>query len=334
MSDYIKFLAKGGGTTGMGHVKRSINVAHALKEMNMPVYFLFDGENSATGLVEENGFSWSRFKAGRPALAEGPAGVVVMDTDDDVSEYVESFKKKGSKVLLIDNVTKASGAADLSITPSALKADSLVKDPYSGSKFVIVGENFFMARKTMKAREHSLPLRVLVTMGWCDSNNITLKVLKALSSMEDIHITVVLGPEYPFMKTMEPFREEHGKRIKFFYAVKDMAPLMASAHIAFTSLGATVYELAFMGVPPVILSNYREDEKDLASLKRLKAGVSLGFFKSVTHDDIQRITHRFVEQAGYWKEASRQARLLTDGKGAWRIASIIAELYKRGGQRL
>ncbi|MFQ5427631.1 MAG: hypothetical protein ACE5EZ_01485 [Thermodesulfobacteriota bacterium] len=334
MSEYIKFLTKGGGPTGMGHVMRSINVARALKEMDMPVYFLFEGENSATGLVEENGFSWSRFKTGRPALAEGPAGVVVMDTDDDVSEYVDSFKKKGSKVLLIDNPTKASGKADLSITPSALMADPMAKDPYGGGKFVIVGENFFRARKAMKPRRHSLPLKVLLTMGWCDSNNITLKVLKTLCTMDDIHITVVLGPDYPHMKTMEPFKEEYGERMTFRHGVKDMAPLMASSHIAFTSLGTTVYELAFMGVPPVILSNYMEDEKDLASLVRLKAGVSLGFYKDVTHEDILGITRRFTEDAGYWTEASEQARLLTDGKGAWRIASIIAELYRRGGQRL
>ncbi len=333
MSEYIKFLAKGGGATGIGHVMRSLNVARALKEMDMPVYFLFDGENSATGLVEENGFSWSRYKTGRPALAEGPAGVVVMDTGDDVSEYVKSFKKKGSKVLLIDNTTKASGVADLSITPSALMADAPGKDPYAGSKFVIVGENFFHAQKTMRPRVHSLPLEILVTMGWCDAKNITLKVLKALYDMEDIHMTVVLGPDYPFMKTMEPFKEDGWGKITFRHGVKDMAPLMAASHIAFTALGTTVYELAFMGVPPIILSNYLEDEKDLNTLKSMKAGVSLGFHQSVTDWEIQSTARRFVEDAGYWRDVSEQARLLTDGKGAWRIASIIAELYKRGGSR-
>ncbi|MFQ5479861.1 MAG: hypothetical protein ACE5DW_01120 [Thermodesulfobacteriota bacterium] len=332
MSEYIKFLAKGGGPTGMGHVMRSINVAHALKEMDMPVYFLFDGENSATGLVEENGFSWSRYKTGRPALAEGPAGVVVMDTDDDVSEHVESFKKKGSKVLLIDNATKASGVADLSITSSAFMAEAIGKNPYAGSKFVIVGENFFNAKKTMKPPKHSLPLEILVTMGWCDANNITLKVVKALSGMEDVHITVVLGPDYPFMKTMEPFKDDGWGKVTFRHGVKDMAPLMASSHIAFTALGTTVYELAFMGVPPVIISNYMEDEKDLKALMNLKAGVSLGFHKTVTGEAILRTARRFVEDARYWRNASEQARLLTDGKGAWRIASIIAELYKRGGK--
>ncbi len=331
MSEYIKFLTKGGGPTGMGHVMRSINVARALKEMDMPVYFLFDNESSATGLVEENGFSWSRYRSGRPALAEGPAGVVVMDINDDVSEYVRSFKKKGSKVLLIDNATKASGVADLSITPSALMAESIGKDPYGGSKFVIVGENFFRARKEMKVREHKMPLEVLVTMGWCDSNNITLRVLRSLSDMDDIHLTVVLGPDYTHMKSMEAFKSDKSGKFTFRHGVKDMAPLMAKAHIAFTALGTTVYELAFMGVPPVILSNYMEDDKDLASLKSLKAGVSLGFHKIVTDDEIRSTTRKFVEDAGYWLEVSERARMLTDGRGAWRIASIIAELYRNGG---
>ena len=38
---------------------------------------------------------------------------------------------------------------------------------------------------------------------------------------------------------------------------------------------------------------------------------------------------RFVEDPAYWREVSAQAKRLTDGRGAWRIASIIAELYKR-----
>jgi len=327
MSEYVKFLAKGGGPTGMGHVMRSINVARALKEMDMPVYFLFDNESSATRLVEENGFAWSRYREGRPALAEAPSGVVVMDTEDDVSEYVESFKKKGSRVLLIDNETKASGAADLSITPSAFMAGNGVKGAYAGSKFVIVGDNFFRARKALKPLKHSLPLKILVTMGWCDSNNITLKVLDALAGVDDISITVVLGPDYPFMETMEPFRKD--KRITLRHAVKDMAPLMASSHIAFTALGTTVYELAFMGVPPIIISNYREDEKDMASLRRLKAGVSLGFYGSVGEELIRGAAERFVEDPWYWREVSGHAKKLTDGRGAWRIASIIAELYGR-----
>ncbi len=327
MSEYVKFLTKGGGPTGMGHVMRSINVAHALKEMDMPVYFLFDNENSATELVEENGFTWCRYREGRPALAEGPSGVVVMDTGEDVSEYVKSFKKKGSRVLLIDNETRASGVADLSITPSAFMARQGSKDPYGGSKFVIVGENFFRAKKAMKPLKHSLPLKVLVTMGWCDANNITLKVLGALSGMEDIHITVVLGPDYSFTKTMEPFKGN--KNITFRYSVKDMAPLMASSHIAFTALGTTVYELAFMGVPPIIITNYRDDEKDLDSLRKLKAGVSLGHYGTVGEELIRGAAVRFVEDPWYWREVSTQAKRLTDGRGAWRIASIIAELYGR-----
>lgn len=327
MSEYVKILAKGGGPTGMGHVMRSINVARALKEMNMPVYFLFDNESSATELVEENGFSWCRFREGRPALAEGPSGVVVMDTEDDVSEYVKSFKKKGSRVLLIDNETKASGVADLSITPSAFMDGLGAKDPYAGSKFVIVGENFFRARKAMKALRHSLPLKILVTMGWSDTNNITLKVLKGLAGLDDIHITVVLGPDYPFRESIAPFMGTDN--ITFRHGVKDMAPLMASSHIAFTALGTTVYELAFMGVPPIIVSNYRDDEKDLAALRKLKAGVSLGYFGSVGEDLIRGAAARFVEDAWYWGEVSAQAKRLTDGKGAWRIATIIAELYGR-----
>jgi len=327
MSEYVKILAKGGGPRGMGHVMRSLNVARALKEMDMPVYFLFDNESSATELVEENGFNWCRYRKGRPALAEEPSGVVVMDMEEDVSEYVESFKKKGSRVLIIDNETNASRVADRSITPSAFMAGAKAKGLYAGSKFVIVGENFFRAKKAMKALRHTLPLQILVTMGWCDANNITLKVLKALSGLKDIQITVVLGPDYAFTKTMESFQTL--KNITFRHKVKDMAPLMASSHIAFTALGTTVYELAFMGVPPIIISNYRDDEKDLAALRKLNAGVSLGFYGCVSDELIRGAATRFIEDAWYWREVSSKASRLTDGRGAWRIASIIAELYGR-----
>ncbi len=327
MSEYIKFLAKGGGPKGMGHVMRSLNVARALKEMDMPVYFLFDNESSATELVEESGFTWTRYRPGRPALAEGPSGVVVMDTEEDVTEFIKSFKQKGSKVLLIDNSTRASALADLSITPSAFMDGKKGAEAYAGTKFVIIGENFFRARKAMRPMRHSLPLRVLVTMGWSDPKNITEKVVHALSGMDDVEITVVLGPDYAFHETMEPFTG--CANITFRNAVKDMAPLMAASHIAFTALGTTVYELAFMGVPPLIISNYRDDEKDLVALRRLKAGVSLGHYETVSEELMRGAVARFVEDPAYWREVSAQARRLTDGRGAWRIASIIAQLYKR-----
>jgi spore coat polysaccharide biosynthesis predicted glycosyltransferase SpsG len=107
-----------------------------------------------------------------------------------------------------------------------------------------------------------------------------------------------------------------------------MAPLMRDTHIAFTAVGTTVYELAYMGVPSVLIGNYATDAEDLAALEGLGVCRSLGYYRDLDPSLISEAAESFRDDPAMWSEMSLNARNLTDGDGASRIAGLICSLLK------
>ena len=105
-----------------------------------------------------------------------------------------------------------------------------------------------------------------------------------------------------------------------------MALLMRDADIAFTAFGITLFELAYMGVPSVVIANYREDKEDLEAYDKLGIGIPLGFHEEVNEIDIRNAVESFLHKRELLNEMSKTGRTLVDGKGAERIVRAIENI--------
>lgn len=319
MRDGVTIWTEGGSGIGMGHLVRCINVASALDAMDIPVHFLVNNDSAVAERLEGAGFPHITYPIDGKHPARLTHETVVIDTRKDTSAQIAALKESGRKVVLLDNTV--SKGADLVIVPSALykeKGDGV----RGGAEFVIVGERFRV--KSWKIR-HSLPLKVLVTMGGADPFRLTELVLKSLKDMEGVEVTTVIGPAFSPERDLKALvRWRPGFR--FVQDAKDLSPLMAASHVAVTAVGTTIYELACMGVPSVLIGNYENDSFDLEGFAGLGVSVSLGRYKDVTPEAIRGAVTRFKDEA-FWRDASEKAQKLVDGKGSERIASLIEEFY-------
>jgi spore coat polysaccharide biosynthesis predicted glycosyltransferase SpsG len=255
--------------------------------------------------------------------------VVVIDTKKDVPGQVELLKCRGRKVVLIDNNTAAVELADLVIMPSPFfdeKKDAQSARVKGGASYIMIGDNFHDQRGESLMLKYSLPLRVLVTMGGADPNHITEKVVNALRELKDVEVDVVVGPA---SEPTESISNAQSDGVRVHRNLADLAPLMANAHIAFTALGTTINELAFMGVPSLIISNYFDDTHDLHKVEELGIGVALGHHSDVDAAAISDAVAVFVKDSSQWEEMRVKAAALTDGLGAGRIAALISEFVNK-----
>lgn len=324
MSHGVTFWTEGGSPIGMGHLSRCVNIARALKRLHIPFNFLVNDEKSVKGRLEAEGFDFRT-----ASIAEGSASavteeVVVIDTKKDLKRLAGLLKEAGKKVVAIDNTTAPE--ADSVVVPSAFFRGGKGNRVAGGSEFLIIGENFLRERKTLFIKEGLNPFKVLVTMGGADPFNLTELVVNALERLAGIEVTVVTGPASAPSPYLRRFMETRNPAFRFLYDVADMAPLMSSCHIAFTAVGTTIYELAYMGVPSVIISNYPGDDRDMRELKDLGISFGLGYFKDVTAPMIRGAVKSLMKRASLLDLMSRKAYSLTDGRGALRIAHIIAAL--------
>ena len=344
MRSGVAIWTEGGPAVGMGHVMRCISVAKAFAALGIEVHFYTNagegGEGGDGGAVEaaltDAGFEHDTLPFDTQEIGRINEEIAVIDTHRDVLRHVIALKEAGTKTVLIDNYS-ASDMADSVIVPCAATGARPMREGFlRGPDYVIVGENFLKARDAMERPAHSSPLRVLVTMGGADPNNLTETVVEALQVLKDIDVTVVMGPASKKSGRLERLKALGNSRFTFLHGVKDMAPLMNRAHVAFTAPGITVYELAFMGVPSVILGNYSSDRALIRELERLGVCIGLGFYKDTSAFHIGKSVQYFMRDGKRWEEMSRRAATLIDGLGALRIAGAVSALIGRhnGFERL
>ncbi|MBI2400225.1 MAG: hypothetical protein HYV23_04095 [Deltaproteobacteria bacterium] len=326
MQNGVTFWTEGGPSIGMGHVMRCINIAHALETEEMPMHFLVNNERPVIDRLNEEALFHIVYPMTGRHVGRLTNGVVVIDTKRDVSAQVRSLREEGRKVVLIDN--SSTGEADAIVMPTPVYRGRGCGNILHGNSYLIIGDKFRHSRAA-EPLVHSAPLKVLVTMGGSDPFNLTETVLKALWNVKGIEVTTVIGPAFKLTETMEEFIKRSNERFTFVFNAKNMAQLMRASHIAFTAVGTTVYELAYMGVPSILIGNYETDAEDLATLDKLGISRSLGYYRDLHHDDISGAAESFRDDPARWTEMSLKARNLTDGDGASRIAALIRSLIKQ-----
>lgn len=321
----VTFWTEGGKNIGMGHVVRCINMAHALRAFGISVNFLVNNDPAVLEKLDAAGLSHLVMDASGANISDITKDIIVFDTKKDIKRQVRILKDEGKKIVLIDNLN--CGQADAVILPSALCRPSEGEgNIFAGNEYVIIGENFHAFKSRGISLSHSLPIKVLVTMGGADPFNLTRQVLAALKDVEDIEVNVVIGPASSAHEEEELYKDS--EKFIFHKNVSDMAPLIAGSHLAFTALGTTIFELAFLGVPSVIIANYKEDEQDLKEYSRLGIGIGLGYYKDAAPESIRDTVERFKSDSSLWEMVSGRAKRLSDGRGAFRIAEIIASIGK------
>jgi len=325
MKKGVTFWTEGGNPTGMGHISRCVNLAIELASRGVRSGFLINDDDAVKSRLDAESIEYRVCPINGPGAAKLSDTVVVIDSKKDLSVPVKELRAAGRKVVVIENTT--TDDAHAVIMPSPVFDGAYGKEGFfAGAEFVIMGRNFVRARRGAAPPRHGVPLRVLVTMGGADPNNLTEFILNALCDVKGIEVTAAVGPAVKPSRKLTALMKERSGSLNFITGVTDLAPLMKRSHIAFTAVGTTVYELAYMGVPSVIIANYESDADYLKVFEALGFCESLGFYKNVRAGEVVRAVRMFIKDRGLWKAMSRSAIELTDGGGAGRIADKIERL--------
>ncbi len=318
--DYLFFI-KAGSEAGYGHLRRSIAIASGLRAKGKKIRFLVNGDNAPIKMLKDKGFK-AFLLSSSPIKLFNP-GVTVIDQKGDVSAQIKELRSKSSKICLIDNASKARLISDIVIFPVSHFRDNLRWKGFKGKKY-IGAEYFPLNPEFLKSKRirHGR-FTILVTMGGSDPNRLTQKVCKALKHLKwDFKAVIVLGAA---------FKEQHipsDRRFTVIKNPKNIAKLMASSDLAITAFGTTLYELAYMGVPAFIMSNYMREKDEIRTFEKLGTSISLGYFKDVSEASILNVVDRLKHDQKRSLKLSNGGKKLVDGKGVQRIIKLLRGLEK------
>ena len=327
--------------TGTGHLMRCLALAQALRKAEFDATFIsVCKSNSLHQRLLDEGFKVILLNRSHPDPADWqttekilhshPDCYVVLDGYIFDSFYQRSIKEAGYRLLVIDDMAHLDRYCCNILLNQNINAERLhyLADEDTrllmGPRYALL-RNEFLNRSFLKRNIPNVARRLLVTLGGEDSDNQTLKVIQAIQQIkiDGFEAIVVVGSANPYLKLLQAECQKSQISICLINNALDMAELMASADMAVSAGGSTCWELAFMGLPALIIILSDNQRMVAEGLQEAGTAINLGWYNWISQSDIRKTLEKLAAGAEERAEMARRGRELVDGKGSKRLLKEI-----------
>lgn len=165
--------------------------------------------------------------------------------------------------------------------------------------------------------------KVLLTMGGSDPAGLTLKVLETLGDLlARFEATVVLGPLFAHEAQARELASPYAS-VRVVKAPPDFADLMAGADLVLSAGGRTLYELAALGRPVVVLPTIEHEDAAGRAMVHSARFACVGLWKDGLTPTLVREAVECMLPRERRLETWEAGRALVDGKGLQRIVALL-----------
>ncbi|MEH1882882.1 UDP-2,4-diacetamido-2,4,6-trideoxy-beta-L-altropyranose hydrolase [Nostoc sp.] len=262
---------------------------------------------------------------------------IVVDGYHFDAEYQLIIKDSGFKLLFIDDYGHAKHYyADIVLNQNISAHESLYinREPYTqlllGTCYTLLRQEFWQWQGWQRINP-PIATKLIITMGGADHDNVTLKVIEALRliSVEELEVVVVVGGNNPHYEQLKLASQALQFPIRIERNVTNMPELMAWADLAVTAGGSTCWELAFMGLPSLILILAENQRAIAQKLNEMRISVHLGWHKYVSATEIASAVAHLLTDPHTRIEMTKRSQELVDSEGSKRVLRHLeAKLLK------
>lgn len=330
----ISIRADCGAECGYGHVMRSLTVAQTLRRSGgvRPQFIM--ARNSDPTPVEAAGLEVRYLVGSGLGTVEIMAGLspeeelLLLDTYNVGSGDLKILRDAGYRVAMFDDGRRLESYPCDVVIDSAPEAASL---PYRGLPETVfcLGSRYFPLRDEFRRQRRREAARksvetVVVSFGGSDHDDVTICVLDAMAEVKgDFEIVAILGPSYAGRAAEAKNRDP---RVRLCKGVRNMAAVLGAADVAVAGSGGTASELAFLGVPMILMALSPDQVPVAMAMERAGAAIELDRHDGIKNAALAGALNSLIGDPRQ-REAMRLAgRALIDGKGAERIADVILSM--------
>jgi spore coat polysaccharide biosynthesis predicted glycosyltransferase SpsG len=304
--------ADGSAQIGLGHVMRSLALAHWARDGGAEVTYVMLDDPVACGLVERRGFGVSRLAApdDQSWLSSVDAGDrVVFDGYPFLTSGVtRDARARDAFVAVVDDHDGGDVECDVVVNPNAVECSR-----YPGAARALCGPSYALVRPEFGEfrRERGAHGRtLLVTLGGSDAGGMSDAVLAAVESTNAFeHVVLVAGPAAaaPAARPWLEVIRDPG----------DVAAVFDRADAAVSAAGSTTWELFCLGMPSVLLEVVPNQR--LVAMTAARAGAA---FVAGSIGDLGTALVQLA-RAEVRTRLSERALATVDGHGARRVAQAL-----------
>ena len=319
----IMFRTVGKRSVGMGHVYRCLTLAYKLTGHDV-VFAASEDSDIGIERIKESNFDVIRIEDDEhfeKILKERKPDILVNDILDTSAEYMRMVTKYVNRVINFEDVGPGAKYADAVINALYEKGEKLHNE-YYGSKYFCIRDEFLEEhpKKFSEKAEN-----VLVIFGGADPSDLTARLYGICKRLHkdhpDVKFHFLLGFAYP---NADRIVTSESDNVFVYKDVKRVSSYMGMMDLAITSQGRTVYELASMGVPAIVLAqNDREARHVFAGIQNGFINLGIG---SETDDETVISTIGWLIDTPNVRREMRKLQLQKDfSKGHERVIRLILD---------
>lgn len=326
---------------GTGHVMRTLALAQAWGHRDQVTFVCSSLPNWLSNRISVEGFSIYEIPAPHPSPADlsdtldclsGAADPwVVVDGYCFDLDYQQALAKVSRVLLMDDGVFTDEHVADLLVNQNmGAEILSYTKCDQTGyllgADYALLRDEFLCLPKPSVPSSRSDAFQILATLGGSDPGNHSLKVIRALSLLDDhnVQAKLVVGGSNPDWSSLS----DAARDVKSVRLVRDavMPREMSEADLAITAGGSTCWELAYMGVPSMVLVVAENQVGIAGALQRSGAALSLGWADDVSAEGIAESVRDLLATPRKREGMAMAGQASIDGSGRCRVVEAMASI--------
>jgi UDP-2,4-diacetamido-2,4,6-trideoxy-beta-L-altropyranose hydrolase len=333
----VAFRVDASAEIGIGHLMRCLALSEELQRRGHVCSFLLKAAYAEV-LQQIKKYKSTAYRIPSKASAQQDLDAVLNYANDNEidwvitdhynidASYVKAIKHQGFHVLSIDDTAQMHYYSDVVVNQNigAEKLDFSV-EPYTTP---LLGPSYTMLRDELLIREkkkyNDNVKKIVITLGGTDPDNFLLFILQSLEEIiQDIDILSVIGPFDPHLATLQAYQKQTDLHLKLLQSPRNMAPIYLQADLAISAGGSSCYELAYFGIPSLIIIVAHNQVSIANELDRQHIGISLGRKNEIHHKYLKEKIKELLENRSLQKHLRQNGRKLVDGKGKNRIVDCM-----------
>lgn len=293
----IVFNVIGNNKVGMGHIYRALSLAHEIS--NHEIIFVCNSKDElAVEKIAAKDYKVIPSDNIKKTILELKPNILINDILNTEKEFIFELKKNGIKIVNFEDLGNGVKYADIVF-------NELYDTPLLNYKNILWGYEYYFLRdefENAKSNKFNKEIRkILISFGGTDQHNLTLLVLKnIISYIKNIKIEVVCGGGYLYKKELNKFvKKLKNKNINLTFETGIISKKMENCDLAITSNGRTVYELAHMHIPAIVIAQHkRENTHNFSKLENGFVNVGLATDKNI-ETKIKKYFLKMLEDSEY-----------------------------------
>jgi UDP-2,4-diacetamido-2,4,6-trideoxy-beta-L-altropyranose hydrolase len=327
----VGFVTHCGPKVGLGHLRRCLTLAQALKDQGAEVEFILGDDPHGLATTHGHGFSaravpihdgrevCNALRAARPA-------VVVADSYDLAAQDFQALSQIAPVVALDDLADRALPVALL--WNGGIQAERIDYAPHvlPHTRLLLGPEYALLAPEYRR-----LPARiirdtveqVLVTVGGADPAGALEPLFHATRrGCPTAKVDVVLGPYVPLPTSVQE------DDVVIHRSLPSLLPILQKVDLAVSAGGQTTYELAASGTPAVVTWTADNQQPQVLEFERRGTLSAAGGVRegAQAEDRISALVRALASHAEARRIMSQAGQACLDGQGAARTAAAVLSL--------